>query len=253
MSGAARPPARTGGRDALVAAGLLLALWQGLHLYAGDAALASPAAALGALRQLAGTAAFWGHCAATAQAFAAALALSAAIGLALGLWLGLRRFAGEVAEPLLAGLYAIPKITLYPVILLVFGLGLGAKVAFGVIHGFVPIALFTLGAVKSLDPVLLRTARALRLSRAQTVRFVLAPAALPEIVAGLRVGFSLTLLGVLIGEMFASQAGLGFLIVNGTALHNVRLTTAVILTVVVLAVGANAALLWLDRRYVRRG
>ena len=69
---------------------------------------------------------------------------------------------------------------------------------------------------------------------------------------GLRVGFSLTLLGVLVGEMFASQKGLGFLIVNGIALHNVKQTTAVIVLLVIVAVAANGALLWLDKRLVHR-
>ena len=145
-------------------------------------------------------------------------------------------------------LYTIPKVTLYPVMLMVFGLGLSAKVAFGVIHGMIPIVLFTLGAVKTLPPVYLRSARALRLTAMQTGWRVLLPAVLPEVVSGLRIGFSVTLLGVLIGEMFASQRGLGFLIINGISSHNVRMTTAVTLLVMLFALGANGLLLMLDRR-----
>jgi NitT/TauT family transport system permease protein len=75
---------------------------------------------------------------------------------------------------------------------------------------------------------------------------------MPAPLTGLRVGFSLALLGVLIGEMFASQRGLGFLIINGINSHNVRLTTAVILVVIVFAIAANTLLLALDQR-LRRG
>src|ERR687884_126719 len=121
-----------------------------------------------------------------------------ASGITLGLVLGLQRFAGDVAEPILVALYALPKVTLYPLILLIFGLGLSAKVAFGVIHGIIPMTIFTLTAVRTINPVHLRTARALRLSPVQVALTVLMPAALPEIVTGLRVAFSLTLLGVLI-------------------------------------------------------
>ena len=71
---------------------------------------------------------------------------------------------GEVGEPILSSLYSIPKITLYPVILLIFGLGISAKIAFGALHGFFPVALFTIGAMKNTSPVLLKTARVLRLS-----------------------------------------------------------------------------------------
>ncbi len=76
----------------------------------------------------------------------------------------------------------------------------------------------------------------------------LAPAVTPEIITGLRVGFALTLLCVLIGEMFASQRGLGFLIINGIEVRDVRMTTTVTLLVVVFAVAANGLMLALDRR-----
>jgi NitT/TauT family transport system permease protein len=234
-------------RGAVVIA-VLLAVWQGIYAYAGDAAVSSPLVTLRYAADLLGSAAFWGHVGATLLAFAYALVISAFLGVAMGLWLGLRRFAGDVAEPVLAALYTIPKVTLYPVMLLVFGLGLSAKVAFGVIHGLIPVVLFTLGAVKHLPPVFVRSARALRLSGRQSAMFVLAPAVTPEIVSGLRLGFAVTLLGVLIGEMFASQRGLGFLIINGINAHNVRLTTSVTMLVILFAVAANAALLALDRR-----
>jgi NitT/TauT family transport system permease protein len=191
---------------------------------------------------------FWNNVGATMAAFVIALAISAVAGVTLGLMLGMRRFAGEVAEPILSSLYTIPKVTLYPLMLLIFGLGMSAKVAFGVIHGMIPVMLFTMAAVKNLEPVLLRTARVLRLSRTQTALSVVAPALMPEIITGLRVGFALTLLGVLIGEMFASQRGLGFLIINGINVHDVRMTTAVTLMVVVFAVAANGLMLALDRR-----
>jgi len=237
--------------DALVLIALFVAVWQGLYEYAGDAAITSPLTTLGYASSLVKTSNFWSHAQATLAAFLYALAISIALGVALGLMLGFQRFAGDVAEPILVALYTIPKITLYPLILLIFGLGVSAKVAFGVIHGVIPIILFTLNAVKNINPVLIRTSRVMRLSTWQTVSTVLAPAVMPELITGVRVGFSLTMLGVLIGEMFASQRGLGFLIINGISLHNVRMTTAVILIVVVFAIAANGLLLWIDKRMHR--
>ena len=73
--------------------------------------------------------------------------------------------------------------------------------------------------------------------------WVLVPACLPEIVNGLRISFSLTFLGVLIGEMFSSQRGLGFLLVNGMAQHNVPLSTAVVTVIVVVSIAANSLML----------
>ena len=244
------PPAcrRTGTLDALVVAGVLLGLWQAVSAWTHGVSITPPLETAAYLADLLRTPTFWDHAGATAAAFLLAFALSAAIGLTLGLALGLRRFAAEVAEPVLAGFYTIPKVTLYPVVLLVFGLGTSAKVAFGVMHGLVPVTLFTLGAVRTLPPVLLRTSRAMRLTTWQAMRSVLIPACLPAIVNGLRVGFSLSLLGVLIGEMFSSQRGLGFLLVNGLAQHNVPLTTAVAFVIVVCAVAANTLMLRMGRR-----
>jgi NitT/TauT family transport system permease protein len=233
--------------DGLVVVVLAVAVWEGLFLYAGDVAITSPVRTVVYAGGLVVTANFWGHVGATFLAFFYTLLISAACGLSVGLLLGIRRFAGDVAEPVLAGLYTIPKVTLYPVILLLFGLGISAKVAFGVIHGTIPIVLFTMAAVRNLPPVLVRTARVMRLGVWQTAVTVVGPAVLPEIVAGLRVGFALSFLGVLIGEMFASQRGLGFLLISGIAGHNVPLTTSVTMIIIVFAIGANSLLLRLTR------
>jgi NitT/TauT family transport system permease protein len=234
--------------DWIVIVAAIFAIWLGLYAYAGDVAITPPLRTFAFAADLLSRPTFWNNVGATMAAFVIALAISAVAGVTLGLMLGMRRFAGEVAEPILSSLYTIPKVTLYPLMLLIFGLGMSAKVAFGVIHGMIPVMLFTMAAIKNLEPVLLRTARVLRLSRTQTALSVVAPALMPEIITGLRVGFALTLLGVLIGEMFASQRGLGFLIINGINVHDVRMTTAVTLMVVVFAVAANGLMLALDRR-----
>jgi NitT/TauT family transport system permease protein len=234
--------------DALVLVLLMLAFWQTIGSWTGGVAISPPFQTLSYLFDLVRTWLFWDHALATLEAFALAFALSAVIGLALGLALGVRRFAGEVAEPILAGFYTIPKVTLYPVVLLLFGLGMSAKVAFGVMHGLAPVTLFTLGAVRNLPPVLIRTARVLRLSPWRTMLWILTPACLPEIVNGLRISFSLSLLGVLIGEMFSSQRGLGFLLVSGMAQHNVPLSTAIVTVIVAVAIAANTLMLRLGRR-----
>jgi NitT/TauT family transport system permease protein len=234
--------------DSVVIVAVLLAAWEALFAYAGDVAITPPLVTITYAMSLLGSATFWPHVGATLLAFAEALAIAAVLGIALGLWLGLRRFAGDVAEPILAALYTIPKVTLYPVVLLLFGLNLSAKVAFGVIHGLIPIVLFTLAAVRNLPPVYRRAARVLHLTSWQTAAQVLAPAVLPEIASGLRIGFAVTFLGVLIGEMFASQRGVGFLVINGINSHNVRLTTAVTMLIILFAVGANLLLLGLARR-----
>ena len=207
----------------------ILAAWQLLYWWAGSSALTSPLDTIGYTLQLLGSPSFYPHLAETGKAFAAALAIAISCGILIGFSLGLYRFAAEVGEPVLVALYSIPKITLYPIVLLAFGIGMPAKIAFGAIHGIVPIAIFALSAVRNLNPVYAKAARVMRMPPAQIASHVLLPAAIPEIFTGIRIGFSLTLIGTLLGEMFASQRGLGYLLIQAIGLHNVRVIMALTL------------------------
>ena len=229
----------------------LLAVWQALYWFAGEAALRPPLATFRYTAHLVTTEAFWPHLSESMRAFAAALSIAAATGLTIGFWLGFHRLSGQVLEPMLVAIYSIPKITLYPILLLAFGLGMPAKIAFGAIHGIIPVALFTINAVRNIKPILIKTARVHRLGTFDMVRSVLFPAALPEIFTGLRVGFSLTLIGTLLGEMFAAQRGLGYLLMTAIGLHNVDLIMAVTLLLIVFAAAVSTLLLVVDRRLHR--
>jgi len=240
-------------RDPAILLLLLFLVWQVLYLIVGDVALRSPAATALNLKALLGDARFLPHVRETALAFAQGFAIAVVVGLLIGVPLGAARFAGEVAEPVLVALYSIPKVTLYPVILLIFGIGMPAKVAFGAIHGIVPISIFAMNAVRNINPTHLRTARVMRLSAGSLYFRILIPAALPEIVTGIRVGFSLALIGTLLGEMFGSQRGVGHLLMQAMSLHNIERILALTLLLVIFAAGINAALLALDRRLHRTG
>lgn len=249
MSAALRPSLRSAGQLVL----LLLVCWQLLYWIVGDVALRSPLETIAFAAKLVGTGTFWAHIAETAKAFGIALVLAILIGLSTGFLLGLNRFASDVLEPLLIAVYSIPKITLYPILLLMFGLGIAAKIAFGTIHGIIPIALFTLTAVRNVRPVFLKTGRVMGLGPLETIVKILVPAALPEIFAGLRVGFSLTLIGTLLGEMFASQRGVGYLLMNAIGLHNIDLIMALTFLLTLFAGTASGLLLFVNRRLQAQG
>lgn len=223
-------------------------LWQLLYWAVGPDVVSSPWATIVRACELLGTAAFWGHVRATATAFGLAGVIAIAAGIALGVWLGLSRFAGDVADPILGTLYSIPKITLYPLILLAFGLGISAKIAFGVIHGIFPIAIFTMNAIRNVAPVFRRTAQIMRLTPVVTAATIMAPAALPEILAGVRIGVALTLLGTLIGELFASTSGLGFALIRAMDVHAVADILAITMLVFAFAASVNAILGCIERR-----
>jgi NitT/TauT family transport system permease protein len=239
-------------RNTIILIVLIMIVWELCYLAVGDVALRSPWQTVRFLGTLMRTDTFWGHLSESMQAFAAALVIAVALGLLIGFALGLHRLSGDAFEPMLVALYSIPKITLYPILLLAFGLGISAKIAFGAIHGIIPVALFTLTAVRSIKPILIKTGRVLKLSPALMVRSVLFPAAVPEIFTGIRVGFSLTLVGTVLGEMFASQRGLGYLLMNAISLYNVDLIMSVTFLLVVFAAAVNTVMLVIDHRLHRR-
>jgi NitT/TauT family transport system permease protein len=226
----------------------LLALWQAAYWIVGEIALRSPAETVRYAVGLFARPSFWPHFLESMRAFAIAVVIAVSLGLAVGLTLGFGRLAGPIFEPMLVALYSVPKLTLYPILLLSFGLGMSAKVAFGALHGFIPIALFTINAVRNVRPILIKTGRVLNYGTGDMVRRILIPAALPEIFTGIRIGFSLTLIGTLLGEMFASQRGLGYMLMNAMGLHNVDVIMAITLMLVLFAAAVSGALLALDRR-----
>ena len=238
--------------DPLLVALVIVVCWQCLHWAIGKHSLSSPLSTLEALVQMLGTEAFWGNVAETARALVYALVIALIGGVALGVLFGISRMSGRVAEPILLNLYSLPKVSLYPLVLLVFGLGLSAKVAFGVMHGLIPILMFTMNAIRQMRPVYLRASKTMRLSFFRTIVHVVLPAIFPEVVAGLRLGFSLTLLGVLIGEMFASQRGLGYMLTSAMNLGDIRTIMAVALFLTVFALACNGLLMMADRRMKHR-
>jgi NitT/TauT family transport system permease protein len=231
---------------------VVLAAWQLLYLQVGSDALLGPVQTIEQLVKFLRTKEFWIDIAETMKAFSAALAISTFGGLGFGIYFAAHRLSGAVAEPLLIAGYSIPKVTLYPVVLLLFGLGMPAKICFGVMHGIIPIVIFTMNGIRQIDPIFLRTARALRTNRWDTARTIMFPAALPQIVTGLRVGFSLTLLGTLIGEMFGSQHGLGFVLMSAIGLHQIPTIMAVTTFIVVPALIASFCFLAIENRLYSR-
>jgi NitT/TauT family transport system permease protein len=240
------------GADTAIVVLLTLLVWQALHQLVGTTALPGPVPTLTYLAKFVPTERFAENAWATLVCFFYALVLSYGIGLAIGVWMGSHRLSGAVGEPILISLYTLPKVTLYPIVLLIFGLSLSGRVTFGAMHGALPVALLTMSAIRNVPPVYMKSARTLQLSHWQTIFAVLFPATLPEVVAGLRIGFTLTLLGVLLAEMFAAKHGLGFLIINAMQLMQTEEMITVAVVLFVFAAAANALLLWIEHRLHRR-
>jgi sulfonate transport system permease protein len=146
--------------------------------------------------------------------FALGYLLASVIGVAGGAmlwWFG--RFR-EAVSPLLYFVYVIPSAALLPAIVAVLGIGDAMKVTVIVLAAVWPTLLNTVDGMRGVDPVQLDTARALHMSRLRTVRSVVLPAALPQIMAGLRNSLQIGIIMMVVSELIASSSGIGFFILD---------------------------------------
>jgi NitT/TauT family transport system permease protein len=217
----------------------MVALWEALSLLIGARVLPSPLVTARHFVTAFARPSFLRDLAATGQAYAIALVLAMSGGVTLGLLFGGWRTIGETFEPVMHVLVAIPKVTLYPIILLLFGLGDAAKIAFGVLHGLPTVAIMTAGAIRTLKPIYRKTALTMRLTPRNYALRVLLPAVVPEMLASLRICFAFTLLGVLIGEMFASTRGLGHILMQSIGVDDMP-TVMVVIVILFLFAGAGS-------------
>ena len=140
---------------------------------------------------------------------AVAFAISVAIGLVVGLAVGLSHFSNRSFMPIILLLYGTPQVTILPLFILYFGIGPASKIAFGVSHGIFPIIVTTVAGVQNIKPILMTAARSMGAGRWQIFRWVIFPHMIPSFFAGMRLGMTGVLLGVLLAELYVSTAGIG--------------------------------------------
>src|SRR5215216_1442451 len=146
----------------------------------------------------------------TAWELAVAFSISVVVGLAVGLAVGLSRFSNRSLMPIILLLYGTPQITILPLFILYFGIGPPSKIAFGVTHGVFPIIVTIVAGVQNIKPILLVSARSMGANRWQVFRWVIFPHMIPSFFAGMRLGMTGVLLGVLLAELYVSTAGIGY-------------------------------------------
>jgi ABC-type nitrate/sulfonate/bicarbonate transport system permease component len=139
-----------------------------------------------------------------------AFVIAVAVGLVLGLAIGLQPFVRLSVFPIVLLLYGMPQITILPLFILYFGIGAASKIAFGVTHGVFPVVVTVVAGVQNLKPILMTSARSMGASRWQMFRHVIFPHMVPSFFAGMRLGMSGVLLGVLLAELYVSIAGIGY-------------------------------------------
>jgi ABC-type nitrate/sulfonate/bicarbonate transport system permease component len=137
--------------------------------------------------------------------------LSVVVGIVVGMIVAANRLTYRSTYPVILLIYAIPQITVLPLFVLYFGPGPESKVAFGFSHGVFPIILNVVGGTQTVDPLLLASARSMGATRWQVFRRITLPHLVPCLFTGMRLAMTACLLGVILGELYVSSGGIGFL------------------------------------------
>ena len=228
----------------LVAVMVIAAVWQGLAssgLLFRDVVPSLDALAAG-LGRVVGDAGFYRNLGVTALELVAAIVFGGVAGVAAGLALGVSPFASAAFERWLNYLGPTPKIILFPVLILLCGVGLGSKIAMGAVSCFFPLAIAVAAGVRGVDPVLLLVGRSFRARPWQSVLKIYFPAMVAPLLNGMRLGFGVALIGVLLAETKLSNQGIGFLVMQAYQRFDMPRMYGLLILVVALAAVVNLVL-----------
>jgi NitT/TauT family transport system permease protein len=167
------------------------------------------------------------------------LLVSALVGIPLGILLGWSKTANDLSSLMVGLLRPIPPIAWIPFAILWFGVGLESTIFIIFMGSVFPILINTMDGVKRVDKVLLESAYTMGASQMQTLRKVVVPASLPNIVTGLKVGVGVGLMCTVAAEMIGSNNGLGYLIFTSTSMLNTGSAIVGMITIGVIGLGAD--------------
>lgn len=191
------------------------------------------------------------HALATLTEIAWGLLIGATLAVVAGYALARSPLAEKLLSPYLVAAQATPILAIAPLLVLWLGTGLTAKVVICALIVFFPVAVATMVGIRSVDARLLELGRSLRATRFQVFRHLELPAALPQILGGLRVGATLSVIGAIVGEWAGPDRGLGVLLnLARGSLFDTPLLFATLLTIAAIGVFLYLAVVLVERAFV---
>jgi ABC-type nitrate/sulfonate/bicarbonate transport system permease component len=182
------------------------------------------------------------------SALVVGFAASLILGVILGLLMGRSRVAEAIVEPHINALYATPQVALTPLLMMWFGLGFTVKVAVIFLFAFFPILINTAIGAKNVSASLVEVARAYLAPSYQILFKVICPAALPFVMAGVRIAIGRAVVGMIIAELFTAITGLGAMLSLYGNIFETAKMFVVIIVLALLGLGLIYATQALERR-----
>lgn len=193
---------------------LVIILWEIFGRQVNPLFLSYPSAIFEALLQLLKTGEIQRQAIGSLHVFAVGLSGALVLGILIGLLMGRYRLAEYLLDPYVYALDATPRVALIPLLLLWFGLGTSSKVAIVFLSGLFPVLMNTFSGVRTVSAQLVDVGRAYGAGEGKIFTKIIVPAALPFIMAGIRLAVGRALIGIITAEMFTAVTGMGALLVR---------------------------------------
>jgi NitT/TauT family transport system permease protein len=233
---------------------LVIALWQGLVSFgfAPTVLLPPPGFVFGRLLQQLVTSTFQHEIAATLIRLFAGFAIAVVVGVSVGIAAAASPAINAVVRPIVRILAPLPKVALYPALLLLLGFGHGSKITLVTADALFPILLSTYYGASTVEQKLIWSAMAAGTPRREILFKVVLPAAMPSILTGCRIGLVISCIVVFLAEMITSTDGLGHVLVTAARTFQAVDMFVPLITISLLGLILNA-LLSVLRSYLLRG
>ncbi len=241
------------GIERLLGVVALLAIWQ-IAAWAGwisPKVLAGPVDVAATFRDLVADGTLGSAVWASLQRVVIGMAIGIPIGVLLALFSGLSRIGEDLTDSTMHMLRFVPIIALQPLIIIWLGIGESAKISLIVLGTIFPIYVNTSNAIRTIDPKNLELARTLGLSRRETIRRVVLPAALPAFLVGLRMATGIAWLLLVFAEQINAKSGIGYLMIKAQTFFQTDVIVVCLLVYAVLGVVSDFGVRTLEGRLLR--
>lgn len=229
---------------------VLIAVWQwgsSAHVFDPNV-VSSPGAIWQHLVTWSANGTLWFHAAITVEETLLGFVIGSLAGIVLGFAIGQNRGLAELLDPFILALYSIPKVALAPLFIVWFGIGIPMKVILAAVTVLFIVFFNTLAGVRNVDRDLVDAVWLMGGKPGQVLRYVVIPSALSWALTGVRIAIPYALIGAIIGELIASNRGIGYLIASSGSQYDTAGVFAALIVLTILAIVLNGIVDLIDRR-----
>ncbi len=190
---------------------------------------------------------FWEHVSYSSTELVYGFALATFLGVVIGAGVAFSRTLDEMFSPILVGLYATPRSVAAPLFIIWLGLGIASKVGVITLASVFPVIINTQAGIKNVQGEFRMLGRAFNISFWAMLTKIIVPGSMPFLIAGLRLGYSRSVVTIMVAELFGAEAGIGYMIDHATQTFHVAEMMVGISLLTIMGIAGNEALKFVER------